>query len=144
VIFVDADACPVRNEISAIASGRRERLLFVASYNHKPGDIKGYGEWSFVDPDAEASDMYILNHIQNKDILITHDIGLASLALQKGAVVLSPTGHMFTENEMDTALHLRYWARKERERGHYGKGPKPFGTGDRHHFQTRFLSKYDD
>lgn len=134
MIFVDADACPVKNEVTSIASERNEKVLFVASHNHRPGLIPEDEQWTFVDPVAEASDMYILNHIKSGDILITQDIGLASLALQKGAFVLSPNGKIYREDQMDMALQFRYWARKERERGNFGKGPKAFGNADRHHF----------
>lgn len=90
--------------------------------------------------------MYILNNIKTKDILITQDIGLASLVLQKGAFVLSANGKIYCEDQMDTALQFRYWARKERERRNFGKGPKAFGNADRHHFLSSFreiLSNYD-
>ncbi|MBM7716290.1 DUF188 domain-containing protein [Siminovitchia sp. FSL H7-0308] len=145
MIFVDADACPVKKEISSIAAEKNEKVLFVASYNHKPGIIAENEQWTFADPVAEASDMYILNNIKTKDIL--KDIGLASLALQKGVLVLSANGKIYREDQMDTALQFRYWARKERERGNFGKGPKAFGNADRHHFLSSFreiLSNYDE
>jgi len=138
VIFVDADACPVKEEISAIAKQNNLNVLFIASYNHKPSNIKEGDEWIFVDPDSEASDLYILNHIKEGDVLVTQDIGLASLALQKRVYAFSPRGTKYTEDTIDTALDFRYLAAKERERGNFGKGPKPFRENDRRQFLTIF------
>ena len=138
MIFVDADACPVKGEISKIASGLNLEVLFIASYSHKPSRSKEGENWIFVDPDREACDLYILNHVKQGDILVTQDIGLASIALQKGVYVFSPRGTEYREETIDTALDFRYLAAKDRERGKFWKGPKPFKDEDRNRFLTVF------
>lgn len=75
-----------------------------------------------------------MNHIHRHDVLITQDIGLASLALAKGVYALSPRGTEYKEESIEISLGFRYLAAKERERGNYGKGPKAFKDEDRRNF----------
>lgn len=114
------------------------KTQFVASYNHKPNRIFTKENWVFVDPDEEAADIYILNHIKRGDLLITDDIGFASLALPKGAYVLSSRGKEYKEDMIELSLQFRYEAAKDRRRGNYGKGPRPFTNEDRERF-IRYL-----
>lgn len=89
--------------------------------------------------------MYILNHVRKNDIVITHDIGLASILLQKCAHVLSPRGILFTEETINAHLYLRYVSAKARKNGHYVKGPKQFQQKHQHHFiilLEKILSNY--
>jgi len=121
-------------------------VRYIASYDHKPNSEEGSGEWIFVDPGRDAADLYIINHIKRGDVLITQDIGLASLILPKGVYALSPRGTEYKEESIETALDFRYLAAKERARGNYGKGPKPFTSDDRHNFQAslrRLVSKIE-
>jgi uncharacterized protein len=78
-----------------------------------------------------------MNRAKKYDVVITHDVGLAGILVKKGVIVLSPRGKLFTETEMDTALHIRYAMAKERRNGHYSKGPKPFSSYDRLYFTKR-------
>ncbi|MBS4199699.1 YaiI/YqxD family protein [Bacillus sp. FJAT-49732] len=145
-IYVDADACPVKSEIALIAKEFELHVYFIASYDHISNQEGKSGEWIFVDPGKDSADMYILNHIKREDVLITQDIGLASLALAKGVYALSHRGSEYKEESIQTALDFRYLAAKERERGHYGKGPKRFTSQDRCNFEKnlrRLLSKFE-
>ncbi|WP_420800231.1 YaiI/YqxD family protein [Neobacillus terrae] len=132
-IFVDADSCPVKEEIVEIASDFSIKVLFVASYNHVKNDFT-YAEWKYVDIGKEAADLFIMNHAAKGDIAVTQDIGLASTLLPKGVYVLSPRGTLFEEKGILTALDLRFLSAKARRRGEYGKGPKPFISSDRERF----------
>jgi uncharacterized protein len=78
-----------------------------------------------------------MNRAKKYDVVITHDIGLASILVKKGVFVLSPRGKLFTETEMDTVLHIRYAMAKERRNGQYAKGPKPFSVHDKLYFTKR-------
>jgi len=143
---VDADACPVKFEIALIAKEYMVHVRFIASYDHLSNREGASGEWIYVDPGKDSVDIYIMNHIKRNDLLITQDIGLASLALAKGVYALSPRGTEYKEESIQTALNFRYLAAKERERGHYGKGPKPFTLQDRRNFEQSlrsFLSKFE-
>jgi uncharacterized protein YaiI (UPF0178 family) len=132
-VFVDADACPVKNEILHIANTYQIEVTFVASYSHVMTDRMG-GNWIYVDANKEEVDMYITNHSKRHDIVITQDIGLASLLLGKGIVVISPRGRQFLEETIGLALNMRYLSAKERRNGHHSKGPSPFSSEDRKNF----------
>ncbi|MGG4504527.1 YaiI/YqxD family protein [Heyndrickxia sporothermodurans] len=131
-IFVDADACPVKQEIISVAIKYSLPYLFIASYAHKSN--KHDERWIYVDPDKESADLYIMNHVKKNDIVITQDIGLASLVLPKRVFALSPRGKEYKEEAIQTALDFRYLAAKARRRGKYEKGPKPFTEHDRQSF----------
>lgn len=143
-IFVDADACPVKKEIVEVASRFQIPVDFVASYAHV-SDHQSNETWVYVDSEKESVDLFIMNHICASDIAITQDIGLASILLKKRATVLSPKGHLFTEDTIETSLYLRYISAKERRSGHMTKGPKKFTNNNRLHFiktLEKILSNY--
>ncbi len=125
----------MRKDVSTIARERQVKVIFVASYHHKPNKVGLEEQWVFVDPDDEASDLYILNKLKHGEIVITDDIGFASLALSKGAYVLSSRGKEYKEKTIELALHFRYMATKARRSKKYGKGPRPFTEEDRHQFR---------
>jgi uncharacterized protein YaiI (UPF0178 family) len=143
-ILVDADSCPVKEEIVEIANQFSIKILFVASYNHLSHNSLQV-EWKYVDVGKEAADLYIMNHTRKGDIVITQDIGLASTLLPKGVHVLSVRGILFEEKDIQTALDFRYLKAKARKRGDYGKGPKPLTANDRERFVkqlTKILSNF--
>lgn len=142
---MDADSCPVKEEIVEIASRFSAKVLFVASYDHHGIKDTTHAAWKYVDSRKEAADLFIMNHTVRWDITITQDIGLASTLLLKGVIVISPRGILFEENSIQTALDLRYLHAKARKRGVFGKGPKPFHSRDRARFATelvKILSKF--
>ncbi|OAT84268.1 hypothetical protein A6P54_02980 [Bacillus sp. MKU004] len=112
-------------------------VVFVASHAHRKNS-PDEGIWVYVDSEKEAADLYIMNHVRTDDILVTQDIGLASLVLPKKVYVLSPRGKVYREESIVTALDYRYVAAKERRKGNYGKGPKPFTDDDRKEFSAQF------
>lgn len=107
--------------------------MYVASYDHKPAREEK-GKWVFVDPGRDAADLYVINHAKRGDVLITQDIGLASLALGKGVYAISPRGTVYKEETIGTALDLRYLSAQARRLGIYDKGPKAFTEADRKKF----------
>ncbi|MBE6183951.1 YaiI/YqxD family protein [Bacillus ginsengihumi] len=144
-IFVDADACPVKEEIITIAQQYEIKVVFVASFTNQMADPVN-GIWVYVDPHKESADLYIINHIGENDIVITQDIGLASLVLSKKAYALSPRGKQYEETSINTALDFRYLAAKSRRSGKYEKGPKKFTQKDRETFKSKLndlLSKFE-
>ncbi len=136
-IFVDADACPVKNEILHIASLHKVDVTFIASYSHVLTNEMA-GTWVYVDSNKEEVDMYIMNHSKRRDVVITQDIGLASLLLAKEIIVISPRGRQFFEETIGLALNMRYLSAKERRKGHHSKGPSPFSNEDRKNFSMAF------
>ena len=132
-IFVDADSCPVKKEIISLANEYHLSVFFVASYKHQPDEEIG-GIWKYVDSNFQEVDLFIVNHMQKGDLLITQDIGLASLAISKGGYAFSPRGKQFSESEMPFVLELRHLQAKARRSGRFDKGMKPFTEVDRKQF----------
>lgn len=137
IILVDADACPVKEEISSIGHTYQMDVYFVASYSHVvKNEIKG--TWVYVDDEKESADLYILNHARKNDVVVTQDQGLASMLVSRNVYVLSPRGKQYEESEMDMMLHMRFLSAKERRKGNYSKGPKAFSQQNRENFVHSF------
>ena len=119
-------------------------VIFVASYNHTTGNTYG-GEWVFVDTGKEEADLYIVNHVNKNNIVISQDIGLAGLLIRKDVIFITPRVKQYTEANIDTALQFRYLSAMERKGGKYTKGPKKFTDEDTLNFITnleKILSKH--
>lgn len=115
-ILVDADACPVKQIIESIARKSMLQVIWVASIEHNIDSH--YGQVLVVDHAPEAADLCIVNHTQLHDIVVTQDLGLASLVLAKGARALTPSGKVLDENNMDALLAQRYINKKARRQGY--------------------------
>jgi hypothetical protein len=94
-IFVDADACPVKEEIVQVCQAFHVPIYFVASYAHQTN--LGGGTWMYVDSVQDEADFHIYKHAQLGDLVVTQDMGLASLLVKKGVHVLSPRGTIITD-----------------------------------------------
>lgn len=133
-IMVDADACPVKQEIVQTARLYQVDVMMVASYDHYLAPIEGVLMVQ-VDRSAESADLYIANRLFAGDILVTQDFGLATIGLSKKAIVLSNRGQIYNDQIIDYLLETRHQHAKLRRRGKHSKGPKPFSSEDRNKFQ---------
>jgi uncharacterized protein YaiI (UPF0178 family) len=115
-ILVDADACPVKQIIESVARNSKLQVIWVASIEHNIDS--NYGQVLVVDHAPEAADLCIVNNTQPHDIVVTQDLGLASLVLAKGAQALTPSGKVLDENNMDALLAQRYINKKARRQGY--------------------------
>ncbi|CAM4133134.1 hypothetical protein BAMA_22160 [Bacillus manliponensis] len=131
-IFVDADACPVKDEIVQVGAKFHVEIFFIASYAHQ--SRRQEGNWIYVDSEQDEVDFYIYKEAKKADLVITQDMGLAGLLVQKGVYVLTPRGTTVTEDRMDTILYNRYVSAKLRRQGTFTKGPKAFSKQDRQYF----------
>jgi uncharacterized protein YaiI (UPF0178 family) len=134
-IYVDGDACPVREEIYRVAT--RLRLnVFVVSNGSRPIRPPGTSNVSMVlvGDNADTADDWIAERIGATDVCVTSDIPLASRCLRKRARVLSPTGKQWTEANIGNALAGRDIARHLRELGQNIGGPAPLTKRDRSQF----------
>ncbi|WP_096201296.1 YaiI/YqxD family protein [Bacillus sp. FJAT-45350] len=134
-IIVDADSCPVKEEIIIIAEEFKSEVFLISSYAHNVVD-KRVAKSIIVDKDREAADLYIINHVQKGDVVVTQDHALASLLLPRGANVISPRGMIYDEDNISNLLHLRHLSQKQRRAGNKTKGPKKFTETDRINFSN--------
>ncbi len=138
-IFVDADACPVKQEVYRVASRFRFDVTLVAnSWMRVPNE-----RWialQVVGDGLDAADDWIVEHVQPHDIVVTADIPLASHCLKKGARVIGPTGKTFTENNIGQAVATRDLLSELRDAGEITGGPPPLKKRDR----SRFLQQLDE
>ncbi|WP_274363268.1 YaiI/YqxD family protein [Paenibacillus thermotolerans] len=123
-VLVDADACPVKEEIAYAAVPLGIPVWMVSSYNHVLPEFSGVTNIT-VDAVSQAADLYIANRLAHGDVLVTGDYGLATIGLAKRAFVLSPRGMVFTNDNIDRLLDERHAAAKRRRAGKRTKGPKP-------------------
>jgi uncharacterized protein len=139
-IYVDADACPVREEVYRVAT-RLGLEVFVVSNGSRPLRPPGLPnvQMILVGDQADAADDWISEHITERDVCITSDIPLAARCLAKGARVVPPSGRPLTAANIGNALAGRELSRHLRELGVGGHGPAPLTRQDR----SRFLSALD-
>ena len=137
-IFVDADACPVKEEIYRVAKryGYAVTLVSNAMMRIPQAD---WLKLIVVDGRLDAADDWIAERVSQNDIVISADIPLAARCLEKGAVALDMRGGAFTEDRIGEALASREILGHLRDRGAITRGPAPIDKRDR----SRFLQRLD-
>jgi hypothetical protein len=115
-IYVDADACPVKDEVVRVAARHGLPVIFVANFGLRPSRDPLI-RTVMVPQGADAADDWIVEHAAPGDIVVTSDIPLAGRALAKRAMVLGPTGKPFTPASIGMALAMRELNQHLRETG---------------------------
>jgi len=138
-IFVDADACPVKQEVYRVASRYKLEVTLVANSWMRVQN-KPWIALKVVGDELDAADDWIVEHVQPDDIVVTADIPLASRCLKVGARAISPTGKSFTENNIGQAVAIRDLLSELRGVGELTGGPPPLEKRDR----SRFLRQLDE
>lgn len=137
-IFVDADACPVKNEIYRVAE-RYGLKVFVVANSYVSVPRSELIERVIVSEGPDVADGWIADRVTSHDIVITADIPLASRCVKQGASVLSPTGRVFDGDSIGMALATRDLLTDLRSAGGSTRGPPPLNRQD----ISRFLSALD-
>ena len=139
-IYVDGDACPVRDEVFRVAT-RLNLVVHVVSNGSRPIRPPGLPNVRMVvvGEGADIADDWIADRIQAVDVCVTSDIPLASRCLAKGARAVSSYGKVWTGDNIGSALAGREVAKHMREVGMVTGGPAPITKADR----SRFLSVLD-
>lgn len=138
-IYIDADGCPVKEEIYKICRRHQLRATVVSNKPIRIPMDERFKQVVVGDRLDEADD-WIAGHAAADDIVVTTDIPLASRCLKNGASVLDPRGGQFTEDNIGSALANRELMSHLRDLGEVTSGPSPFQPGDR----SRFLHKLDE
>jgi uncharacterized protein len=130
MIYVDADACPVKEEVYRVAARYGFRVFVVANTPIRiPRD--DLIERVVVTGNLDAADDWIVERIADTDIVVTSDIPLASRSIKKGARALNPKGKIFTPESIGNALASRDLSTYLRSIGDITSGPSPFDKKDR-------------
>ena len=137
-IFVDSDACPVKEEVYRVA-GRYGLHVFVVSNRMMAVPASALIERVVVDAGPDVADDWIADRIADGDIAITADIPLAARCVEKGAYVLEPKGRLLDKDAIGMALAMRNLMTDLRSAGVMTSGSAAFGKADR----SRFLSELD-
>jgi len=137
-IFVDADACPVKNEVYRVAE-RYGLQVYVVANTFMQVPRGGLIELVVVAAGPDIADDWIAERAGATDVVITADVPLAARAFRNGASVISPTGKAFDDDSIHMALATRNLLTDLRSAGAETRGPKPLSRQD----VSRFLSALD-
>ena len=140
-IYVDADSCPVKDEVYRVAKRYGLQVTLVAaSWFRSPNESWIHLEVVKETGGLDAADDWIVEQVETGDIVVSEDIILASRCLEKGARALNPRGRLFTPESIGEALATRELMADLREAGTVTGGPAPFGKTDR----SQFLQRLDE
>lgn len=135
-IFVDADACPVKDDIYRVALRHGIRVVVVSGGPLRVPARSGI-EHVRVKSSLDAADDWIAEHVGANDIVVTADVPLAARCLSQRARVIAPDGRLFTEDSIGGALASRELMDQLRQMGAAAGGPQPFSRADRARFLAR-------
>ena len=138
-IFVDADACPVKEEIFKVAYRHGWQTHVVSNSWMRLPETPLINR-IVVSEGLDAADDWIAERAGKSDLVITNDIPLASRCLNSGARALRPTGKVFTEDNIGMGIAMRNLSAHLRDVGEITGGPSPFNKKDR----SRFLSAMEE
>jgi uncharacterized protein YaiI (UPF0178 family) len=137
-IFIDADACPVKQEVYQVARRYGLEVTLVANaWMRLP--TEPWLTLEVVGDELDAADDWIVEHVQPHDIVVSADILLASRCLEREARVIGTSGKPFTEDNIGDAVATRDLLSHMREAGAVTGGPRPLTKRDR----SRFLQQLD-
>jgi len=135
MIYVDADACPVKAEAEQIATRNQTRIAFVSNGGLRPS-ANPLVEMVYVDAGPDVADMWIAERVGPGDVVVTGDIPLAAKAVEAGAEVLKHNGEAFTRANIGAALATRDLMTDLRAADPFRQGGgRPFSRADRARFR---------
>ena len=138
-IFIDADACPVKDEVYKVAQ-RYGLATTVVSNSFIQIPRSPLIERMIVDAGPDVADDWIAERCEPGDIVVTNDIPLADRVLKAGGAAIAPNGRAFTHDTIGAALASRAIGEHIRSTGEITGGPRAFGPADR----SRFLQALDE
>ncbi|MGH6674274.1 MAG: YaiI/YqxD family protein [Xanthobacteraceae bacterium] len=137
-IYVDADACPVKQEVYRVAErhARKGTVLKVFVVSNSPIAVPRDEmiERIVVGSGMDEADNWIAERAQRGDIVVTADVPLASRAVKAGAEAIAPNGRPFSKDSIGMTLATRNLMDSLRSAGEITGGPKPFSPRDRSEF----------
>jgi len=137
-IYIDADACPVKDETYKVAA-RNGLKTYVVSNSWIRVPLTPAIEQIVVDAGPDVADDWIAERAGPGDVVVTNDIPLADRVLKAGGQAIAPNGRVFTADMIGSALASRSIGEHLRSMGEVTSGPKAFGPQDR----SKFLQALD-
>jgi len=132
-IYVDSDACPIKDEVMRVARRHKLKVIFVANTWMRLSP-----EWDaqlvVVDDQFDAADNWIVEHVSKEDVVVTADIPLADRSIKAGARVIEPQGRILSADNIGSILATRNLMHELRSSGEVTGGPAPFQKEDRSNF----------
>lgn len=132
-LYIDADACPVKDEAIRVAERHKIQVFLVSDGGLRPNPSP-LVETVVVAQGADAADDWIAERVGTGDICVTNDIPLADRCLKAGGAALKPNGDPFTIDRIGMALATRDLMQTLRDAGQVTGGPRPFSKSDRSNF----------
>ena len=139
VIYVDADACPVKNEVLRVAE-RHQILVYMVSNSFMRLPESSLIQRVVVSNEFDSADNLIAERVEKNDLIITSDIPLAARCIKKRGEVVTPNGHFFDEQNIGNALAMRDLKSQLREMGEILDQKGSFDKTDR----SRFLQTMEE
>ena len=139
VILVDADACPVKDEVVKVAERHGVPVTFVSNGGLRPSRDPMVRNVVVPKEKADAADDWIVENAAANDVVVTADVPLAARTVALGCHVLGPTGRPFTPETIGMAVAMRDLKQHLRETGESKGYNASFSRGDR----SRFLGELD-
>lgn len=147
-LFIDADACPVTADALAVAKRAHVPVVIAGNTTQNlerhiratdPRDAAHARNGFWVDTltastGADSADFAIVEQLQPGDVVVTQDIGLAAMALGRGASAIGVRGRVYSTATIDSDLFIRAEEKKVRRAGDHTKGPAAFTDKDRRRF----------
>lgn len=144
-IWIDADACPkMVKEVIFKASFRLKVPVCLVANSYMSVPPGGLIRSIQVEKGADIADFYIVKNVGEKDLVITADIPLAALVVDKGATAINPRGELYTAENVKERLSMRDFMKDLRDSGVETGGPSSFGLKDKERFANslnRLLTK---
>ena len=139
MIYVDADACPVKSEVETVAARHRIRVIFVSNGGIRPS-LNPFVDMVFVDHGPDEADKWIAERAGPGDVVITNDIPLAAKCIAADAKVLKQNGETLNQRNIGQVLGMRDLMTDLRAADPFRKGGgRPYSKADR----SRFVEALD-
>lgn len=138
-VWIDADACPkMVKELIFKASFRLKVDVCLVANSYLTIPPAPNISFIQVDKGADVADFYIVEHSEKEDLVVTADIPLAALIVDKGATAINPRGEIYTEENISERLSVRNFMQDLRDSGVDTGGPPPLGPKDKERFANAF------
>ena len=134
-IWIDADACPrAVKEIVFKTSFRLNVPVSLVANSYMAMPKSSLITFIKVEKGADIADLHIVDNVGTSDLVITADITLAALVVERSATAINPRGELYTEENVRERLSMRDFMQNLRDSGVETGGPAPFGPKDKERF----------